>query len=227
MPQSLAYGRTVDSLEVVLIQDNRGSQAILRSMISSLRVKRLRTYDRAEDALKHMMIDPPHVVVTDWDMKPMSGFRFMRLVRSQGMEPLCFVPIIVVMANATMSMVDRAFSTGANCVLVKPIAPVTMLRRLEWTTRDERDFELSGKHYVVSGIEEVLETRVRNNDFATLLRRQHAIQEALTRQAENAQDMADRIVNGEIDIDSLASRVEETAPKPRRKVDTWNSWAMN
>jgi two-component system chemotaxis response regulator CheY len=101
MPHTLAYGRSIDSLDVVLVQDNRGSQAIMRSMISSLRVRRLRVFERAEEALGQMMIDPPHVVVTDWDMKPMSGYRFIRTVRGKSMEPLCFVPIIVAMVNAT------------------------------------------------------------------------------------------------------------------------------
>jgi hypothetical protein len=38
MHHTLAFGSTMDKLDIVLIQDNRGSQAILRSMISSLRV---------------------------------------------------------------------------------------------------------------------------------------------------------------------------------------------
>lgn len=181
MPHTLAYGRSIDSLDVVLVQDNRGSQAIMRSMISSLRVRRLRVFERAEEALGQMMIDPPHVVVTDWDMKPMSGNRFTRLVRRKAMEPLCFVPIIVAMVNATLSKVDRAFSSGANCVLVKPIAPVTLRRRLEAVTRDTRGFALKGDGYVVAGLEEVLEARVRRNELAEMLRRQRAIQKALTR----------------------------------------------
>lgn len=226
MKSNLAYGRTLESLDVVLIQDHRGSQAILRSMIAAFRVRRLRVYDRADDALKDMMIDPPSVVVTDWNMKPMSGFRFSRMIRNRSLEPLCFVPVIVVMANATMSMVDRAFSVGANAVLVKPVAPIVLQRRLEWTTRDDRGFELKGDSYVVAGIEKVLEERVRRNDFTELLRRQRAVQDALSRQAESAQDLVDKIVNGEVDVESCDLDVSG-ARRPAKPVYTWNSWTMN
>jgi two-component system, OmpR family, phosphate regulon response regulator PhoB len=225
MPQTLAYGRSIDSLEVVLVQDNRGSQAILRSMISSLRVRRLRAYDQGETALSQMMMDPPHVVVTDWDMKPMSGYRFIRTVRGKSMEPLCFVPIIAVMANPTMSMVERAFSVGANCVLVKPIAPVVLRRRLEWATRDERGFALDGDRYVVAGIQEVLESRLRQNELSELLRRQKAVQKALNGKPEGAPEEGERSVDGGRDTGSPdAAAPPETGPA--RTPDTWNSWAM-
>lgn len=225
--RSLAYGSSVEELDVVLIQDNRGSQAILRSMISSFRVKRLRVYDRADDALKDMMVDPPSVVVTDWRMRPVSGQRFTRLVRSSSMEPLCFVPIVVVTSGVTLSIIDKAFSAGVNTILVKPVAPAALRQRLDWLTRDGRPFVASGDGFVVEGIEEILETRVRRNDFAELMRRQRRMQDALARHAEDAQDLVDRIVNGEVEMEEVA-RSEGAQTRPgRKKVDTWHSWAMN
>lgn len=222
-PKSLAHGLSLGALDVVLVQDNRGSQSILRSMISSLRVARLRVYERADDALKDMMIDPAHVAVIDWEMKPMSGHRFTRLLRNRQMDPLCFLPVIVVSGNVTLSVVDRAFTAGVNSVLIKPVAPVVLRRRLEWMTRDGRGYELKGEQYVLAGIEDTLESRVRRTDFADLLRRQNAMQEAMTSQARNAQDMVDRIVNGEVDPDDLDGAGEAGA----RKSATWNSWAMS
>jgi CheY-like chemotaxis protein len=173
-----------------------------------------------------MMMDPPSIVITDWEMKPMSGYRFMRMLRNRSMNPLCFVPVIVVTGHATMSIIDRAFSTGVNGVLIKPVAPVVLRRRLEWTTRDARGFVLKGDHFVLDGMDEILETRVRRNDFAELLKRQKAMQDALASHAQNAQDMVDRIVNGEVDVDELDGGLPKP-DKPQRRPDTWNSWVMN
>ncbi len=222
MKKASARGRQIDSLDVVLIEDNRGAQAILRSMLSSLRVRRLRVFDRAEDALKQMMLDPPDAVVTGWDMKPMSGQRFLRVLRNKSMAPLCFVPIIVMSARPTVSMVDRAFSSGANCILVKPIAPITMLRRLEWASLEDSRFALKGDHYMLEGIEETLETRLRRNELGDMLRRRQAIHEALTAQGDEA--LADQIVNGEIDLDTLQRPLRKA--RPRGPSETWNSWAV-
>jgi len=218
MPKSLAYQRPIESFDVVLINDNKGTQTMLRSMLSSLQFMRIRAYDNAEKALGDMVVDPPTVLMTDWSMKPMSGYRLSRMIRSKEMDPLCFVPILAVTPMPSLTVVDRAFSIGVSNIIVMPVSPVVLRRRFEWLCRDDREFVLEGENYVIDGMEEVLETRVRRNDLGKMLARQKAMQDALSRRAENAQDLVDRIVNGEMDIDDPAA-----IPPDQPKV-TWNSW---
>ncbi|WP_436641183.1 response regulator [Microbaculum sp. FT89] len=219
MPTSLAYGKTLASLDVVLVHDNRGAQAILRSMVSSMHIARLRVYDYAEQALSDMMVDPPTVLIAEWEMKPMSGYRLVRTIREKDMEPLSFMPILAVTPMPTLSMVDRAFSIGVNNIVVMPVSPVALRHRFEWLLRDDREFVLQDNHYVLGGMEEVLEERIRRADIGNLLRKQKAMQDAIAKRAENAQDVVDRIVNGE---------VGEHDPTHGGQADqskvTWNSW---
>ncbi|TCT11331.1 two-component system chemotaxis response regulator CheY [Tepidamorphus gemmatus] len=229
MPKSLAYGLPLDSLDVVLVHDNRGAQGILRSMISSMRIGRLRVYEHAEKALNDMLIDPPSALIAEWDMKPMSGYRLTRLIRNRTMEPLSFVPILAVTPMPTLSLVDRAFSVGVTNIIVMPVSPVVLRRRIELLAHDDREFVLQGDNYVIDGIEEVLEERVRRTNIADMLKRQKAMQEALARRAQTAQDLVDRIVNGEVDLDDL----EGTSPPPpvpaktpRKPRSTWSGWTV-
>jgi len=227
MTTSLAYGKPLEELDLVLVHDNRGAQAILRSMVASMHIARLRVYERAEKALHDMMIDPPTALIAEWHMKPVSGYRLVRMIRNSSMTPLCFMPILAVTPMPTLSLVDKAFSVGVNNIIVMPIAPVVLRRRLEWLRSDSREFVLDGDQYVLDGIEEILDERVRRNDVAALLRRQKAMQDALTRRAENAQDLVDRIVNGEVDLDEYGEG--DTAPVPEKtekSKSTWNSWTM-
>jgi PleD family two-component response regulator len=222
MPTSLACGRPLSSLDVVLVHDNRGAQAILRSMVSSMHIARLRVYDHAEKALSDMMVDPPTVLVAEWDMKPMSGYRFVRMIRQKGMEPLSFVPILAITPMPTLTMVDRAFTIGVSNILVMPISPIALRKRFEWLSEDDREFLLQDGHYVLDGMEEVLEERIRRADIGNLLRRQKAVQDALTKRAENAQDLVDKIVSGEIDEQSPEGHGD--IAKPEAEKVTWNSW---
>lgn len=230
MPKSLAYGQPLDALDVVLVHDNRGAQGILRSMISSMRIGRLRVYDHADKALHDMMIDPPSALIAEWDMKPMSGYRLTRLIRSRTMEPLCFVPILMVAPMPTLSLVDRAFSIGVSNIIVMPVSPVVLRRRLEWLAHDDRDFTLKGESYVLDGMDDVLEERVRRSDIADMLKRQKAMQEALTRRAQTAQDLVDRIVNGEVDIEDMEPAPPPPAPAgiggTRKPRSTWSGWTV-
>lgn len=229
MSKSLAYGLPLESLDVVLVHDNRGAQGILRSMISSMRIGRLRVYEHADKALNDMMIDPPSALIAEWDMKPMSGYRLTRLIRSRTMEPLSFVPILAVTPMPTLSLVDRAFSVGVSNIIVMPVSPVVLRRRIELLTHDDREFVLQGDNYVHEGIDEVLEERVRRTNIADMLKRQKAMQEALARRAQTAQDLVDRIVNGEVDLEDLEGGAPPS-PVPvkasRKPRSTWSGWTV-
>jgi two-component system chemotaxis response regulator CheY len=223
MPTSFAYGKPLESLDVVLVHDNRGAQAILRSMVSSMHIARLRVYDHADKALSDMMVDPPTVLLAEWEMKPMSCYRLVRTIRHKDMEPLSFVPILTVTPMPTMTMVDRAFTIGVNNIIVMPVSPVALRRRFEWLLQDDREFVMQDNHYVLDGMEEVLEERIRRADIGNLLRRQKAMQDALAKQAENAQNLVDRIVSGEIEEKHLEAEAAKAAKPDPSKV-TWNSW---
>lgn len=211
MPQSLAHGRTVESLDIVLIDDHRGSQSVLRSMIGSFRVRRLRAYDSAKEALKEMLIDPPSLVVTEWAMRPVSGFRLTRAMRARSMAPLCFVPIVAITSNATLSMVEQAFSVGANAVMVKPVSPAALRQRLDWATRDDRGFVVDGDGYAVAGINNVLHARGRRRGAG--------------RSAPTTDDPPPR--PAETGAGIAPPSAEPPSPEPASgKPDTWNSWAM-
>lgn len=241
MPTSLAYGKSLEELDLVLVHDNRGAQAILRSMMSTMRFARLRVYEKAEKALNEMMADPPNALISEWQMRPMSGHKLVKTIRNRLMDPLCFLPILAVTSMPTMSLLDRAFSVGVSNLLVMPISPTELRRRIEWLGHDSREFILHGESYSLDGIEEVLEERVRRTDISALLNRQKAARDNVATQAANAQDIVDQIVNGDTPPEELeavkptAARTLQDAAstrnppsdqKPEKSKSTWNSWSM-
>ena len=209
----------VANLDIVLLEENKATQSLVRSMLTAFRVRRVRAYDRAEQALKEMMTDPPNMVLTDWELRPLSGEKFVRLLRSKSFEPLCFVPVIMITANATLRVIDRAFSAGVNHLLVKPLSPSILHRRLQLAIREDNGFELDGDHYVLSGIQEVLDERVRRDDVTEMIRRAEAMQAVLGSQQSRAQLMVDEILDSD----------ETTAPDPASEkalAANWRGWRV-
>jgi two-component system chemotaxis response regulator CheY len=142
MRHHAAYGLGFESLDVMIVEDSKVMQSILRSVFNSLKVGRLRVYGDGTDALAAMLSEPPNLIVTDWNMKPMSGYRLLKSIRSAGMTPLCRIPAIVVTAHATRSMVDKAMRVGAHHVVAKPFSPAALVARLESILADQRPMVL-------------------------------------------------------------------------------------
>jgi two-component system chemotaxis response regulator CheY len=162
MTRHYAYGLDMDDLDVVVVDDSKPMQAILRSTLLSFRVRRVRTFDTAEAALEMMRLDPPNFVITDWLMKPMSGLALLRTLRQRKMAPLCFLPVVVCTAHGTRTLIDRVLRDGAQHVVAKPLSPSGLYDRLMWTLRDDRQLVMSDSgRYVIEGVADTLDEKAR------------------------------------------------------------------
>jgi two-component system chemotaxis response regulator CheY len=157
-----AFGRRIEELDVVLVEDSRPMQTILRSMLTACGVERLRVFDRAESALKDMLADPPHLLMTDWHMASMSGLRLVRAVRDRSLAPLCRAAAMLVTGYATRNLVAHAGRIGVHQVVAKPLSPALLHRRLAALVEDGRTYALRGRHYVIDGVEEILNERLEH-----------------------------------------------------------------
>ncbi|GGB43595.1 hypothetical protein GCM10011316_14510 [Roseibium aquae] len=157
MKHHAAFGLGVEDLDIVVVDDSKPMQTLIRSILLSFRVARVRAFDSVDEALQSMMAEPPNVILTDWRMGPTSGYQFLRLIRHRHMEPLCYVPLMFITAHGTRALVNKALRAGAHHLLVKPLSPSTLYSRLRWLVQDARQMilEHSG-FYNVSGINEAM-----------------------------------------------------------------------
>ena len=156
MNHHTAHNLSLGALDIMVVDDSKPMQGIYRSIFSGMGIKRYRIYSGAERAMNAMLSEPPNVLITDWRMEPTSGGKFIRTLRLKQMDPLCFLPIIVVSAFATRSVVEQAYRIGANSFLLKPLSPEALMKRLIWLTDDARTFQLTSDRYVIDGVEDRL-----------------------------------------------------------------------
>ena len=156
-----AFGRTFDQLDVVVIDDAKPMQTILRSMLNSFRVMRVRTFDNPRQAMQSMVVDPPNLVITDWHMAPVDGIALIHTMRAERMGDLALVPTIIVTADPTRRLVEASVRVSAHAVLAKPLAPSTLQKRIESIIADGRMFHLQETtgEWMLRGTEEVLEAQ--------------------------------------------------------------------
>ncbi len=153
-----ACGAAIEALDVVVVDDAKPMQSIIRSVLLAARCARVRCFDSAEVALQSMLVDPPTLVIVDWFMKPTDGLTLVRTMRQVRMGPLALVPAIMITAHPTRRLLEAAVGIGIHYVIAKPLAPVTLLQRLKALIEDKRRFVVD-KHaqfYCLEGQDEVL-----------------------------------------------------------------------
>jgi DNA-binding response OmpR family regulator len=149
MYKNLAFGVGLDSLDVLLVEGNRGMQKILSAMLAANRVHRVRFAASATAALDDMLVATPGVLVTDWTLPDSDPETLIRTMRTPALHPLCFVPVIVLAAQVSRTLVQDALRAGASTVLKKPVSANNLVARLEWVSNDARTFELDGDRYAL------------------------------------------------------------------------------
>ncbi len=191
MKTHASFGLPTELLDIVVVDDSRPMQTILRSILFACSVARIRMFDSAEEALQSMLAEPPNMIITDYRMSPMNGYQLLRSIRNRNMAPLCYVPVIMITAHGTRSVVEKAYRGGAQCVLVKPISPSVLQKRLEWISRDSRPFEYDETgHCVIRGVEAILDQHQERFETLNQAREYHDL---MTRQVTQIQDEVDAV----------------------------------
>ena len=164
MPRELphaAFGRPFGQLDIVVIDDAKTMQTIVRSMLHSFRVGRVRTFDSAASAMQAMIVEPPHLVIADWHMQPVDGIALIHAMRAERMGALALVPALLITAHPTRKLVESSIRVSTHGVLAKPFAPATLLKRIEVIVNDSRSFVLDPNthEWMLKGTLETLETQ--------------------------------------------------------------------
>ena len=175
-----AFGKDISHLDVVLVEHSKPTQAIMRGILSSLQLGRTRIYDSPKDALPMLISDPPDLVLSSWEMKPVSGYQLLKLMRSGRVPELINIPLVFITAYGTRALVTRAMEAGAHHLLVTPISSQTLRRCLEQIATDRRRFiKTEDEAYMLEGTRKQIEQNRKR--FAALDRAKE-----LQRQEEEA-----------------------------------------
>ena|SRR5438552_6770992 len=88
----------------------------------------LMTASNGEQALTRAMADRPDLILLDVVMPSISGVEVCRRLRAS--KETAAIPIIMVTTRAEPEMVERAFESGCNDFVSKPIDPIELLAKV-------------------------------------------------------------------------------------------------
>ena len=116
------------SMNVLVVDDYKTMVRIIQNLLKQLGFNNVDEAANGEEALAKMKVNKYGLVISDWNMEPMTGYELLQSVRAD--EDLKSLPFIMVTAESHGEKVVAAKAAGVNNYIVKPFNAATLKRKL-------------------------------------------------------------------------------------------------
>jgi CheY-like chemotaxis protein len=127
-------------LRILVIDDSRDMQLIVKSILHELGAKHIRVVSDAALAFQELRGFPADLIIVDWYMEPLDGLDFVRLVRTARDSPNPYIPIIMLTGYTEFRRVSEARDAGVNEYLAKPVSVHSVESRIASVINNPRPF---------------------------------------------------------------------------------------
>lgn len=116
------------SMRVLIVDDYKTMLRIIRNLLKQIGFDNVDEANDGAEALQKMRSTEYGLVISDWNMEPMTGLQLLKEVRSD--KKLKAVPFIMVTAESKTENVLAAKEAGVNNYIVKPFNAETLKTKL-------------------------------------------------------------------------------------------------
>jgi len=117
------------SMSVLLVDDSRLMINIIRGLLQHLGITDVDDANDGASALAKMRSKRYGLVISDWNMEPMSGYELLRELRND--PGLKRIPFIMLTAESKTENVIAAKRAGVDNYIVKPFNAHTLKAKIE------------------------------------------------------------------------------------------------
>jgi two-component system chemotaxis response regulator CheY len=124
------------SMPVLVLDDYNTMVRIIRNLLRQLGFENVDDASDGTSALAKMRERKYGLVISDWNMEPMTGYDLLREVRAD--PALAATPFIMITAESKTENVIAAKKAGVSNYIVKPFNAQTLRNKIEAVFPDER-----------------------------------------------------------------------------------------
>jgi two-component system chemotaxis response regulator CheY len=117
------------SMPVLVVDDYSTMIRIIRNLLKQIGFENIDDAPDGTSALAKMQEKRYGLVISDWNMEPMSGYELLKEVRAS--SALAKTPFIMVTAESKTENVIAAKKAGVNNYIVKPFNAQTLKIKIE------------------------------------------------------------------------------------------------
>ncbi len=116
------------NMPILIVDDYKTMLRIIRNLLNQLKFVNIAEAADGKTALEKMRSTPPELVISDWNMEPMTGLQLLREVRADA--TLKDTPFIMITAESKTENVVAAREAGVSNYIVKPFNAETLKTKL-------------------------------------------------------------------------------------------------
>ena len=116
------------NMRVVIVDDYTTMLRILRNLLRQLEINNVDEANDGDTAYHLMQKNPPDLVISDWNMAPVTGLDLLKRVRADA--KLKHIPFIMVTAESKTENVIAAKQAGVSNYIVKPFNADTLRAKI-------------------------------------------------------------------------------------------------
>ena len=115
-------------MPILIVDDYKTMLRIIRNLLKQLGFDNVDEATDGQAALARLKAKPYGLVISDWNMEPMTGYELLKQVRAD--EALKKTPFIMITAESKTENVIAAKQAGVNNYIVKPFNAATLKNKL-------------------------------------------------------------------------------------------------
>jgi len=116
------------SLSILIVDDYKTMLRIIRNLLKQLNLENVQEATDGSSALKMLRDGSYGLVISDWNMEPMTGLQLLKEVRADA--KLKALPFIMITAESKTENVVAAKEAGVSNYIVKPFNAETLRQKL-------------------------------------------------------------------------------------------------
>ena len=133
-------------LRAMVIDDNRDMRSLVKSLLCALGIKDVVECGDGAEALQELKIRKADIILLDWEMEPIDGIEFLKLLRQAPDSPCPRANVIMLTANTTAEHVIEARNAGMTEFLAKPLSAEKLYTRVMSVLKYPRPFISEGDY---------------------------------------------------------------------------------
>lgn len=117
------------NIPILIVDDYQTMRRIVRNLLNQLGFTNIDEAVDGSSALEKMKQSTYGLVMSDWNMEPMSGLDLLKAARQ--LDSYKKTPIVMITAESTNENILAAKNAGASNYIVKPFTANTLKSKLE------------------------------------------------------------------------------------------------
>ena len=116
------------TMPILVVDDYATMRRIIKNLLKQLGFDNVDEAPDGSEAFKKMQEKTYHLIISDWNMEPMTGLELLKLVRADAKMKM--TPFIMVTAESKPENVIAAKQAGVSNYIVKPFNAETLKGKL-------------------------------------------------------------------------------------------------